>query len=141
MTGFQSFRLAGEKTIHQGKGDWQKNIYRHPTRQGVKAEADYLMQHGIYSLGVCLLEIGVETSFILQNAENRDPEPSPLISIAADASIKGNRKRAFRCKRVLVKLARDELPAKVGHRYTEAVVTCLTCFDKTDNAFGRNTLH
>lgn len=136
LTGFQNFRLAEGKTIYQGDDNWRKNIYRHPTRQGVKPEADYVMQHDIYSLGVCLLEIGMGTSFVLQNAENNNPIPSRWISIAADASIKDNRKRAFECKRVLVKLAQDELPAKMGQRYTDAVVTCMTCLDKTDNNFG-----
>lgn len=39
-------------------------------------------------------------------------------------------------KRALVSLAQEKLPSKMGGIYTETVITCLTCLDKVDNAFG-----
>ena len=55
LTRFQSFRLAGGLTLYQGDDEWEKNLYRHPKRQGVSLDTVYSMQHNIYSLGVCLL--------------------------------------------------------------------------------------
>ena len=40
-----------------------------------------------------------------------------------------------RLKDYMVHLARTKLPEKVGDRYAEVVVTCLTCLDQ-DNDFG-----
>ncbi len=42
-----------------GEQNWLKDIYRHPRRQGLQPEQRYNMGHDIYSLGVCLLEIGL----------------------------------------------------------------------------------
>jgi len=38
---------------------WEKDIYRHPHRQGTELQERYNIGHDIYSLGVCLLEIGL----------------------------------------------------------------------------------
>lgn len=48
----------------QGDDKWQDNLYRHPERQGKNPEESYTMHHDVYSLGVCLLEIGLWTSFV-----------------------------------------------------------------------------
>ncbi|KAK4541124.1 hypothetical protein LTR36_008349 [Oleoguttula mirabilis] len=56
---FQQVRSADGKTYLRGDSAWEKNIYRHPDRQGPYLEQAYSMQHDIYSLGVCLLEIGI----------------------------------------------------------------------------------
>ena len=57
-------REAKGKTSRKGDDDWEKNLYRHPQRQGILLHADYEMRHDIYSLGVCLLEIGLWKSFV-----------------------------------------------------------------------------
>lgn len=93
------------------------------------------MQHDIYSLGVCLLEIGVGRSLIC-SVPDTALKPVPEPSIAADPSIKGLRKRAFETKRALVKMASEQLPPKKGRKFADTVVTCLTCLDKTQNSFG-----
>lgn len=136
LTGFENFRSVMGRTLYKGDDEWQKNLYRHPTRQGVKPEWEYCMQHDIYSLGVCLLELGLMTSFVLQDAKNNKLVPNPMVASITDATIKDNRKRGFECQRVLVKLAQGSLPQKMGRRYAEMVVTCLTCLDKTNNDFG-----
>jgi hypothetical protein len=64
LVGFEKFRLADGKTYHIGDSKWQQNLYRYPTRQGMRPGEDYRMQHDIYSLGVCLLEIGLWSSFV-----------------------------------------------------------------------------
>jgi len=64
LVGFEKFRRAEGRTYLSGDAFWEKNLYRHPKRQGDYPEEEYKMQHDIYSLGVCLLEIGLGTSFV-----------------------------------------------------------------------------
>ena len=68
LIGFEQFRFAEGKTYRVGDSKWDKNLYRHPQRQGEHPEEDYVMQHDIYSLGVCLLEIGIWQSFATYDA-------------------------------------------------------------------------
>jgi hypothetical protein len=52
LFGVGEFRKEEGKTGKFGDETFEKNIYRHATRQGLHPEADYSMQHDIYSLGV-----------------------------------------------------------------------------------------
>ena len=63
LVGFEHFRAAEGNTSRLGDTTWELNLYRHPRRQGDRPEEAYVMQHDIYSLGVCLLEIGLWQSF------------------------------------------------------------------------------
>jgi hypothetical protein len=65
--GFENFRPADGNTYLTGDSNWERDLYRHPTRQGLCLQETYKMQHDIYSLGVCLLEIGAYEihSFVL----------------------------------------------------------------------------
>jgi len=144
LTGFENFRLAEGKTQYQGDNFWGRNLYRHPTRQGIRPEDDYTMQHDIYSLGVCLLEIGIGSSLIISEgkvdsgkfSEENDSKPSHLLQGAIDPSLKDQKKRAFAMKRWLVAMSKEQLPRRMGRKYTELVVTCLACLDRKDNSFG-----
>jgi hypothetical protein len=53
---------------------WDRNVYRHPLRQGDRPAEAYRMQHDIYSLGVCLLEIGLWESFVEYTTEHERPQ-------------------------------------------------------------------
>ena len=59
LVGFEKVRMVDSRTRRSGDSAWEKNLYRHPHRQGLSPEDIYIMQHDIYSLGVCLLEIGL----------------------------------------------------------------------------------
>ena len=133
LVGFETFRPADGKSYLLGDSCWEKNLYRHPKRQGTYPEDEYKMQHDVYSMGVCLLEIGIWSSFVIYEAH---PSPSEILNIADKLTTKAPKKRAFDIKDVLVKLAKMKLPGAMGNRYTGIVVSCLTCLDKTDNAFG-----
>ncbi|KAM3071168.1 hypothetical protein ACMFMG_008762 [Clarireedia jacksonii] len=136
LIGFESLRLADGNTIYQGDNLWERNIYRHPTRQGGQPGMNYVMQHDIYSLGVCLLEIGLGESLVLPQPAGKESKPNVSLLADIDFTRKDRRKTAFEIKRTLVKLAQERLPSKMGRRFNEIVVTCLTCLDKTDNLFG-----
>src|SRR5262249_28307091 len=71
LLGFDSFRHEQGRTLQSSDCAWEKDLYRHPQRQGHDLKEYYVMQHDIYSLGVCLLEIGLWRSFILYSQDQK----------------------------------------------------------------------
>lgn len=142
LVGFSRFRPAAGYTYMLGDTLWNQNLYRHPTRQGMVPEEMYNMHHDVYSLGVCLLEIGVWTSFV-QYAIGPDGKEAilpGLHEIAAVPQMRDERKRAFELKRVLTGVASERLPNSMGDRYCEVVLACLTCLEKGSGVAQSNAL-
>jgi hypothetical protein len=127
---FERFRADEGQTYRSGDTLWQKNIYRHPMRQGEAPEDAYTMQHDVYSLGVCPLEIGLWTPFVKYDADTDVPG---ITGIASEPYMDDQRKRAFEMKEMFTDLARKSLPSCIGARYAEVVVSCLTCLDKNSS--------
>jgi hypothetical protein len=106
---------------------------RHPSRQDTQSEIDYRMQHDIYTLGVVLLEIGLWTSFAVEDSECDSNLPTPsniLDSVKLDLlyplSVAAEKKQR------LEYLAAHELPPRLGRRYADIVLLCLQCLDAGD---------
>jgi serine/threonine protein kinase len=133
LVGFEDFRSEDGKTYRSGDEQGEKNLYRHPTRQGSTPQEDYVMQHDIYSLGVCLLEIGLWDSLLRYEQEHDVYVASAGEILPAHALTKDGVQTV---KGVLIGLARELLPSKVGNKYAEIVATCLTCLDKGNVDFG-----
>jgi hypothetical protein len=150
LVGFGEFRSADGDTIQMGDDLWERNVYRHPTRQGEHPKDSYKMQHDMYSLGVCLLEIGLWRSFVgYDDQDIPRPEYGQLHrdfeAWAKDSDIKLAEQpplvaylpaTAIHLKGYLVKLARTGLLGRMGEIYSEVVVTCLTCLDDHNDDFG-----
>ncbi|KAL1595987.1 hypothetical protein SLS60_009678 [Paraconiothyrium brasiliense] len=151
LVGFDGFRSADGGTNLVGDMDWDKNVYRHPLRQGNHPKEAYRMQHDIYSLGVCLLELGIWDSFVGYTSDEARPQPCAS-RVYADFTRWLRRKReleppgsssrnnflnavALRLKDYLVELARERLPHRMGDQYTQVVLTCLTCLDGSVDTF------
>lgn len=83
LLGFEKIRAVNAFTNLIDDAKWQKNLYRHPNRQGLRYEESYKMQHDIYSFGICLLEIGLWDSFAFWNKETGSFEPGPDLHISA----------------------------------------------------------
>nr|POF07130.1 hypothetical protein CFP56_31754 [Quercus suber] len=132
LVGFESFRSASTMTVLVGDAKWEQNLYRHPLRQGEAPEDAYIMQHDVYSLGVCLLEIGMWNSFVKYQEET--PYPAVLELVSKDFT-RGGKQQAFATKERLLSLAMDRLPSCMGEKYLEVVTSCLTCLDK-GSSFG-----
>ncbi|KAK4034441.1 hypothetical protein C8A01DRAFT_49154 [Parachaetomium inaequale] len=132
LIGFESFRSAGGKTSLMGDQDWEHNIYRYPERMGEFPAEEYRMQHDIYSLGVCLLEIGLWEPLVEYAGDEADPTPE-YGRVCREFVETENPWVLF--KDYLVGLAQNELPRRMGDKYAELVLTCLTCLDKGGN-FG-----
>ncbi|KAL8746947.1 MAG: hypothetical protein Q9190_001109 [Brigantiaea leucoxantha] len=133
LVGFESIRMADGQTLRLGDSTWAKNLYRHPHRQGLHPEDTYIMQHDIYSLGVCLLEVGLWKSFLLYEAGTIAPLPSPALGIASDGP---EFEQPALMKERLIALAKRHLPKQMGERYKKVVVNCLTCLDDDNADFG-----
>ncbi|KAI0482661.1 hypothetical protein GGR56DRAFT_670512 [Xylariaceae sp. FL0804] len=157
LIGFGNFRKDEGRTYRIGDDDWWKNLYRHPSRQGSTPIDEYVMQHDIYSLGVCLLEIGLWESFVSyiesvdegKNISHLVPSAAlelPTVAAAREAGVEVQQqpKRPHnltgdQMKEHLVRLARRKLPRFVGPRYAAVVETCLTCLDRHNTDFGDET--
>lgn len=132
LVGFEDFRNAEGHTLRLGDSAWEKNLYRHPRRQGLKPDDDFLMQHDIYSLGVCLLEVGIWESFVLYDQDG-NCVPSPFLGVLSrDLSIWD----PILVKNLLLTLARTVLPKRMGTKYARIVETCLTSLDPGNVDFG-----
>ncbi|KAL8969165.1 MAG: hypothetical protein Q9183_002123 [Haloplaca sp. 2 TL-2023] len=126
LVGFERSRPEGANTTLIGDMVWERNLYRHPSRQGIRPEEMYVMQHDVYSLGVCLLEIGIWQSLIVPGAPAR---PGQLLHIDEQLRMKNQLRAAKEIKGVLVAMAQSLLPALMGISYTDIVLSCLTCLD------------
>lgn len=139
LVGFDSFRRDEGHTEGCGDDILDRNLYRHPSRQGAAPDAYYIMQHDIYSLGICLLEIGFWESFfkhVTLDGETR-PVASELLWLPPDFDdFQAAQYLQFEKKDQMVHLARNELPQIMGSKYADIVVTCLTCLDPDNVDFG-----
>lgn len=148
LTEWRMLRKLNDTSSRRGEDNWDKNIYRHPERQGLRPETRYNMGHDIYSLGVCLLEIGLWQSLIVRQALDQQAK---MTNSALDLSIEfrqaanevepilADKDDALRLltKPVLVReallhLVANRLPSSMGDGYAKVVKDCLTCLDHTE---------
>lgn len=133
LVGFENIRTADGRTLRSGDSNWEKNLYRHPHRQGLNPEAIFTMQHDIYSLGVCLLEVGLWESFLSYEDNAIAPLPAAALGITLDGPAF---KQPTLMKEHLIALATGDLSKRMGKRYEKVVVNCLTCLDQENPDFG-----
>lgn len=137
LVGFENFRREDGWTQRRGDSAPDRNLYRHPSRQGACPHEDFVMQHDIYSLGVCLLEIGLWQSFFAYGPQDGTPILTELPGL--EPGIAADQVGHFvqmRAKDSLLQLAQTHLPRLMGTRYAEIVTICLTCLDPGNTDFG-----
>ncbi|KAI9367317.1 hypothetical protein BJX61DRAFT_316620 [Aspergillus egyptiacus] len=147
LVGFDAFRAADAGTLMKGDMSWSRNIYRHPRRQGLDPSEKYSMHHDIYSLGVCLLEIGLWESFVEYTAQPEDKSgtPQPKFGKTYHDFIAWSEHQveptsfeasAFQLKDFLVEQAATRLAPRMGDKYAQVVMSCLTCLDEDNEDFS-----
>ncbi|KAF3018806.1 hypothetical protein E8E14_003445 [Neopestalotiopsis sp. 37M] len=146
LLGLDSFRNVNFNALRKGDAAWERDLYRHPSRQGLRAHNKYVMQHDVYSLGVCLLEIGLWASFVeyehIEEATGNShlkPNPSAALGLEVgdfEPKVVEATNSYDHIKDHLVTLARSRLPPRMGDKYTSVVITCLTCLDEGNEDFG-----
>jgi serine/threonine protein kinase len=148
LVGFDAFRVVDGGTLLGGDLTWERNVYRHPLRQGTNPTEVYRMHHDVYSLGVCLLELGLWESFVeYRELVDSDSERRTKLgkvyndfcawlkkiqaSKATDQASQSSSHSdvASLLKDYLVEQARTRLPSRMGERYATVVLSCLTCTD------------
>ncbi|KAK1855279.1 het-s domain protein [Colletotrichum chrysophilum] len=146
LLGFDSFRNVNFHTLRAGDDAWERNLYRHPTRQGLQAQETYIMQHDVYSLGVCLLELGLWDSFVEYNSDAGETSSKTApgmelgLSLADFKFQSGNIEQTQKIKNQLVSLAKARVPARMGDKYASVVITCLTCLDEDSDDFDGDNM-
>lgn len=141
LIGFELFRRDMGWTQRLGDTSLEKNLYRHTSRQGIDPQWNYIMQHDIYSLGVCLLEIGIWKSFVEYVTDgtttDRRAQPADILGFSASLSEpQATHHLATEGAAKLISLARDDLRRYMGTKYSEIVITCLTCLHGSNTDFG-----
>nr|CEG04710.1 unnamed protein product [Fusarium clavum] len=122
LVGFQLLRHV-ETPTNTSKANRKDSVYQHPSRAS-GAKTTFVMQHDIYSLGVCLLEIGLWQSAVQYDSGN--PQVSSNLQ---DLDPEATKER-------LIALSRSELRVTMGDIYSKVVETCLTCLDEDNTEFG-----
>ena len=127
LVGFDRSRAEASYTIGEGDVFLADCIYQHPERWGIKAQHRFTMLHDIYSLGVVLLEIGLWKSFVKWDtvSSRRVISWRGLEGLFDGEELKKPFSPHHVKERFIVK-AKQLLPAKVGQRYTDVVVACLS---------------
>ena len=99
-----------EPFFSAGQDDFDpaKDIYGHPERQGLPS-AIFRTTHDIYALGVVLLEIGLW---------------EPAIKLEKNMFAYASNSHAVQAQ--LIKHAQKRLESRVGRKYKDIVIKCLT---------------
>ena len=134
LTGWSMTRKINELSARSGENDWARNIYRHPVRHGLQLEKRYHMGHDLYSLGICLLELGLWEPLITLKD---DGGPESMSQIYHDTALRlacvSSEESVTRetltevtvVERVLPDLAEKELVIRMGEGYANIVKLCL----------------
>jgi hypothetical protein len=127
LVGFDASRAESGSTTKEGETIMEDSVYQHPDRWGVKAKQRFTMVHDIYSLGVVLLEIGIWKSFVRWRSRTAERHISwsgfdGLFD--SDGFVEGRAPTDVSSR--LIEKAAVFLPPRVGQRYTNVVLSCLS---------------
>lgn len=113
LVNFEYSRPETAMTKYDFDNDLERNLYRHPDRQG-RPKTSFSKLHDIYALGVVLLEIGLwETAPSLYQRAARRLPPGQTLSPAA-------------IRLGFIEAAKQRLGHHMGPGYVSAVLACLT---------------
>jgi hypothetical protein len=123
LVGFEYARLESDMTEYTGfDEDLEKNLYRHPERQGPPT-VRFQKTHDLYALGLVLLEIGLWRTLnsLLEDFQNTEAGSSGKRPLANPKTI----------MEYYQKVAAEDLPRNMGDAYAAAVSSCLTAVEES----------
>jgi uncharacterized coiled-coil protein SlyX len=129
LVGFQLFRYVDAPT-NTSSTEKKDLLYHHPARMGGK-KVKYVMQHDIYSLGVCLLEIGLWQSLV-----EYDEGIAKISNLLRPFEYNMEETDSQAIQERLIDLCETRLKSCMGDIYSKVVQTCLTCLDEGNTEFG-----
>ena len=147
LTGWSMSRKTDELSSRVGEDDWMKNIYRHPQRQGLQLEKRYHMGHDLYSLGICLLELGLWEPLIAVG-NDQPPKMSDRychMALRTERIAPGVLKQLVKpavVQEVMASMAEHDLGQEMGRGYSQVVLACfqyVEALGATDKLEGDNS--
>ncbi|PVH97477.1 hypothetical protein DM02DRAFT_684921 [Periconia macrospinosa] len=135
LTTWTLLRKATGTTSGPGISGTIEDFYRHPKRQGIQPEQRYNFGHDIYSLGVCLLEIGLWEPFFISN------NTTTLSALYKEVAVQQGFVKKIHADqieqltwpaivpKVLLFLAQHVVPQRMGFAFSQLIVACLTCLE------------
>ena len=102
------------------------------------------MGHDIYSLGVCLLEIGFWKPLVVRHGNEGEASTNDLSptfreavhsldsSMINDESSLQNLAKPVFVRQAILQLTRQNLPLSTRNGYAKVVMNCLTCLDNAE---------
>ena len=141
LLNWQMVRRADTATNWYRVAHWWNAIYQHPTRQQPRADTAYSMDHDIFSLGVCMLEV-LLWRLLVDAGDDGSPALSGLLFEAGIEQPSDPRTSAATWKgpdpdkvpRVLMQLAEKEVPPVAGDQLSGLIVRCLKGLDDGNTA-------
>lgn len=142
LAGFNRARYDNSETKRSRfSGEMRGRIYHHPRHLMKNDRPPYDMEDDIYSLGVCLFEIGIWRSMFYWYEAKEEYRVDPWVpdlfarsleveyeavpgDIMATMLMKESARNAMRSD-ILRRLAAQMLPLKMGRGYAEVVLNCL----------------
>lgn len=145
LTNWRLLRAVSGPTMKSGGMQWAEDIYRHPGRQGDHIQERYNMGHDIYSLGASLLEIGLWDVLVKNSSNDDQPQVSEIFRSVAkvddqddpEAALRAKISRPTEVKNILLELAQQKLPQRMGREYSRLVMACLKGLD-SPSGFGEH---
>lgn len=135
LTNWTLVRKATGLTSGADDSGGVRSFYRHPKRQGIQPEERYNFGHDIYSLGVCLLEIGLWAPFFTSDSV------TSLSTLYKETAVREGYLKESHINRphdltwpavvpkVLLHLAKHKMPQRMGIEFSQLIVSCLTCLE------------
>ena len=150
LTAWSMSRKTDELSSRGGEDDWMKNIYRHPQRQGLQLEKRYHVGHDLYSLGVCLMELGLWEPLITADNDKPPTMSDRYCDMAwktkcIDPEGVGVLKRLVKptvVQEVMIGLAEHDLGQEMGKAFSRVVLACfhnVEALGATDKLEGNNS--
>lgn len=143
LTNWQLSRAASAATNWTGVSKWWAAIYQHPTRQIAREEKIYTLDHDIYSLGVCMIEILLWQPMVRLSHTGQAQGTGLLFD--ADASIAASVPQDIttwdgpdsdRVVEALKHITSDMLPPIAGKMLSQIVLKCMDGLNEPKDALG-----
>lgn len=155
LLGFGGARWISDESDLVGSVRVEKNLYRHPKRQGAKYTEKDTILDDIYAVGVILLEIGMWRSLLATKKKDttfsRDIDSNGVekVDITLWASVsavpKGSKTLPsdFDWKetpKTYRRMAKRRVSVVLGARFVRVIETCLSCLEDSDRTEGAEEL-
>ena len=125
LVGFDRSRSESGMTSKRGELQLVRCVYQHPQRWGERAESRFRMLHDVYSLGVVLLEVGLWEPFVSQDRICWK-ELGDLFEMRNGKQVLTRGTSPVNVQQRFIDKAKELLPPKLGRKYTNVVVSCLS---------------